>query len=484
MAMDENQCVSLLRELILLPSETEWVEFKQDNIDPKMIGEYISCLSNSATIHDKHMGYIVWGVENSTHKINGTSFKPRQKKINGQELENWLTTQLNPRINFRIYEFLCEEKNIVIFEIPKASYIPTRFRDVEYVRVGSYKQELKKYPEKERVLWELFSYQPFEKGIALRNATTDEVLSYINYPAYFDLTDQKLPDNRVGILSRLEAEQFIVNKLGDGYDITNLGATLFAKDLRNFDRLHRKAIRVVIYKDQGRMETQREEVNYKGYAIAYEEVAKFINDQLPKNEHIGQAFRKEVRMYPEIAIRELLANAIIHQNLNMHGTSPMIEIFSDRIEITNPGEPLIDTLRFIDIPPRSRNEDMAAFMRRINVCEERGTGIDKVILSVELFQLPAPSFIVTGEHTKATLLAYREFADMTKEDRIRACYQHACLRYVSNEQMTNSSLQKRFGIHTSMVSRIIKATLDEELVKPYDPDNESRKHARYVPFWA
>lgn len=482
--MDEDKCVSLLRELILLPSETEWVEFKENNSDPSMIGEYISCLSNSAAIDDKQMGYIVWGVENITHKIIGTSFKPRQKKINGQELVNWLTTQLNPRINFRIHEFVCEGKELVIFEIPKASYIPTRFKDVEYIRVGSYKQELKKYPEKERALWELFSRQPFEKGIALQNATTDEVLSYINYPAYFDLTDQKLPDNRAGILERLEAEQFIVKNLGDSYDITNLGAILFAKNLKAFDRLHRKAIRVVIYRDQGRIETQREEVNYKGYAVAYEEVVKFINDQLPKNEHIGQAFRKEVQVYPELAIRELVANVIIHQDFNMRGTSPMIEIFSDRMEITNPGEPLINILRFIDVPPRSRNEDIAAFMRRINVCEERGTGIDKVIFSVELFQLPAPSFIVTGQHTRATLFTYREFADMTKEDRIRACYQHACLRYVSNEPMTNSSLQKRFGIHTSMVSRIIKTTLEEELIKPYDPDNESRKHAKYVPFWA
>lgn len=171
-----------------------------------------------------------------------------------------------------------------------------------------------------------------------------------------------------------------------------MGAILFAKNLKAFDRLHRKAIRVVIYKDQGRIETQREEVNYKGYAVAYEEVVKFINDQLPKNEHIGQAFRKEVQVYPELAIRELVANVIIHQDFNIRGTSPMIEIFSDRIEITNPGEPLINILRFIDIPPRSRNEYIAAFMRRINVCEERGTGIDKVIILCRAF--PTASTLV------------------------------------------------------------------------------------------
>lgn len=135
-----------------------------------------------------------------------------------------------------------------------------------------------------------------------------------------------------------------------------------------FERLSRKAIRVVIYRGKNRIETQRERTGFKGYAIDYEEIVEFINNQLPKNERIGQAFREEQRMYPEIAIRELVANAIIHQDFNITGTGPIIEIFSDRIEITNPGVPLIDTMRFIDEPPRSRNEDLAAFMRRINIC--------------------------------------------------------------------------------------------------------------------
>jgi predicted HTH transcriptional regulator len=144
-------------------------------------------------------------------------------------------------------------------------------------------------------------------------------------------------------------------------------------------------------------------------------------------------------------------------------------------------------MRFIDEPPRSRNEDLAAFMRRINICEERGSGIDKVINAVELFQLPAPEFRVTNNHTQVTLFAYKKLADMDKADRVRACYQHACLRHVSNDHMTNSSLRERFSIkdeNYSMASRIISDTINEGLIKPYDPENTSRKHAKYVPFWA
>lgn len=485
--MDTDYLESLLLGLTSLPHETEWVEFKVNNSSPEDIGEYLSALSNSATLHGKNTAYIVWGVDDISHDILGTSFKPRLEKIGNQELENWLVTQLSPRINFKIYEFTFEGKNIVFFDIPRATHVPVRFKGVEYIRVGTYKRLLRDFPEKERELWNLFSLEPFEKGIALENLTADEVLTHINYPTYFDLTKQSLPDNREGIIQRLISERLIVKKPGNRFEITNLGGILFAKDLRTFERLSRKAIRVVIYKGKNRVESQREQTGIKGYATDFEGMLGFINDVLPQNEHIGQAFRKEERMYPELAIRELVANAIIHQDFYMSGTGPLIEIFSDRIEITNPGVPLIDTMRFIDEPPRSRNEDLAAFMRRINICEERGSGIDKVVSVVEHFQLPAPEFRVTPNHTQVILFAYKKLADMDRADRIRACYQHACLRYVSNDQMTNSSLRERFSIkdeNYSMASRIIADTISEGLIKPYDPENTSRKHAKYVPFWA
>lgn len=85
-------------------------------------------------------------------------------------------------------------------------------------------------------------------------------------------------------------------------------------------------------------------------------------------------------MYPELSIRELVANALIHQDFSQTGNSVMIEIYSNRLEVTNPGEPLVDTDRFLDTPPKSRNEILASFMRRINICEERGSGIDKIVL--------------------------------------------------------------------------------------------------------
>lgn len=125
-------------------------------------------------------------------------------------------------------------------------------------------------------------------------------------------------------------------------------------------------------------------------------------------------------------------------------------------------------------------------MRRLNICEERGSGIDKVIAEVEFFQLPAPDFQVTANHTRVTLYAPKKLSEMSQEDRIRACYQHTCLCWVTNEPMTNTTLRRRFGLeerNAAIASRIIADTMKAGLIKPSDPDSRSKKLARYVPFW-
>jgi ATP-dependent DNA helicase RecG len=164
----------------------------------------------------------------------------------------------------------------------------------------------------------------------------------------------------------------------------------------------------------------------------------------------------------------------------------MIEIFTDRMEITNPGIPLVNTERFLDNPPRSRNESLASFMRRVGVCEERGSGIDKVVSQTEYYQLPAPVIEVSDEHTRVTLYSYKPFNEMEKEEKIHACYLHACLKYVSKDYMTNSSLRQRFGLDykgSSTASRIIKDAVDEKKVKPLDP-NTAPRYMKYIPYWA
>ncbi|KAF0099884.1 MAG: transcriptional regulator [bacterium] len=476
----------LVRELCKQPAETEWLEFKHNDAEPQKIGEYLSALANSAALCGKAFAYLVWGVEDATHALVGTTFVPSAARVGGEELENWLLRALSPKIHFRFYPVEVEGHALVLLEIGRAFRHPVQFQNQEFIRVGSYKKRLKDFPEKERELWRIFDRTPFEDGVAAERASDEEVLRLIDYPAYFDLLERPLPEGRQGILKALEDDVLIRTAEAGGWDITNLGAVLFAKRLSEFRTLSRKAVRVIRYKGNGRVETQKEQVGGKGYASGFEGLIDFINGQLPSNEVIGPALRKTVPMFPELAVRELVANALIHQDFFVTGAGPMVEIFDDRIEITNPGEPLVDTQRFVDTPPKSRNDGIASLMRRFRICEERGSGIDKVVSQVELYQLPAPLFEVPEGFTRVVLFAHRPLTEMDKADRVRACYLHACLKWVTRDYLTNASLRERFGVeekNKSAVSRYIRETVVAGMIRPYDED-AARKMMKYVPYWA
>ncbi len=484
--MNNAQFHNLVRQLVVLPSENEWLELKYNNADPHEIGENISALANSATLIGKQRAYILWGVEDLHRQILGTSFRPRETKIGNQELESWLFMQMDPQVDYRIYENVIDGKCVVLFEIMPASNRPVSFKGTEYIRIGSYKKKLKDCPEKERELWRRFDRVLFEKGMAKDGVLESEILSLIDISAYFELTRQPLPASHSGIFQRLEAEGIIIRRESSYYDITNLGAILFAKNFEDFDHLVRKSPRVIIYRGNSRIEGIKEHEFHKGYAISFNEIVDYTNDQLPQNEKIDHTFRRSIRMYPVIAIRELIANALIHQDFSKRGMGPMVEIFENRVEISSPGLPLIETLRFLDEPPTSRNEALAKFMRRLNLCEERGSGIDKVIAEIELSQLPAPDFRTTSQSTIALIYGPRQFGQMDFEERIRACYQHASLRYILGGRMSNASFRQRLGIsqpNYSMVSRIIRDCIEAGLVKPYG-EATSGKGASYLPFWA
>lgn len=477
----------LLNELCQLPRETEWVEFKRDNADLEEIGEYISALANSAALEGKSAAYLVWGVADDSHDIVGTTARLAGTKKGNEELENWLARLLSPRIHFRLIELDVDGKHVEMIEIPRAAHQPVQFQGIEYIRVGSYKKKLKDHPERERALWRVFDETPFEMLVAMERVDAPDVLKLLDYPAYFNLLEIPLPENRDGILQRLADDQMITPCEAGGWNILNLGAMLFAADLSKFRHLARKAVRVIEYDGEGRVKTKREHQGHKGYAAGFEGLIGFLKGMLPENEVIGDALRKTVPMYPELAIRELVANVIIHQDFSVTGAGPMVEVFDGRLEITNPGEPLVETQRFLDSPPRSRNEALASFLRRAGICEERGSGVDKVVFQTELYQLPAPLFEVVGGHTRAVLFAHKAFAEMDTADRTRACYLHACLQYVLRKRMTNKSLRERFGVeqkNSAQISRVIRDAVDAGAIKPADPESESKRHASYVPYWA
>lgn len=483
--MTETQLRDLVNELVKHPNESEWVEFKHNFHSPEEIGETISALSNGACLHNQSHGYLIFGIEDKTHKVLGTNFKAKIHKKGNEELELWLVNRLNPRIDFVSYEFDYEPNtHVSLYVIPATHNRPVEFLHKAYIRINSIVKNLGEYPEKEGKIWRKGPNKSFESEIAKSNISNSDVIQFLDTQTYFDLLKIPYPTTQDGVLEKFLSEGLIV-KNNARYDITKLGAILYAKNLEEFEELNRKSIRVIVYKGKNKVETQREQIGKKGYAVGFAGLIDWVNSQLPANEEIGKAFRTDSRMYPEMAIRELIANAIIHQDFKEKGF-PMVEIFSDRIEISNPGLPLITPERFID-EYVSRNERLADLLRRMGICEEKGSGLDKVIFQNELYQLPAINIQITEKRTRVTMYSYKDLNHLDKKDKIRACYQHACLRYVSNDKMTNQSLRERFKIedqNAAIASRIIRDTLEDGMVKEDDPESTSRKYKKYIPFWA
>ena len=481
--MEQSELEILLNHLVTLPSESEWVEFKHNFHSKEEIGERISALSNSAALLSKSYGYIVFGIENDTHNIIGTSFHAKNHKVGNEELENWLVSRLNPRIDVECIEFESQGKHISMYRIPSATDRPVTFLHTAYIRVGSLTRKLMDFPDKEAKIWKFNRSKLLHQIAAKSCRNINEVISLLSVETYFDRLNLPMPHTSEGILERFISERFITTS-EVGYDITELGALLLAKDLRQFESLYRKCIRVIVYKGKNKVETVREKYFEQGYALCFPQMIDWINGQLPANEEIGVALRTDVRMYPEIAIREISANMVIHQDFNVLGF-PMVEIYSDRIEISSPGQPLISTDRFIDAY-QSRNEELADVMRRMGFCEEKGSGMDKAVEAIEKYQLPAIKYRVTDIRTTIILNEYRDWSETTREERVQACYQHACLKYLSNEMMTNKSFRIRMGVNEknySSISGVIKETIERGLIKVGTPEGTNRRDIAYIPAW-
>jgi predicted HTH transcriptional regulator len=478
--------IALIDELLAGNSENSCVEYKHNNENHEMIGKLCSALSNAARMEEQDFGYVLWGIEDATKNIVGTTFDPTTKKVGNQVFEMWLSQCLIPRIPvvFRIVPH--PQGRLVLLEIPATYSTPVECDRIAYIRIGSATPRLSDYPEHYLKLINSLRSFNWEKAIAKSFITSDEVVKLLDYSTYFKLSKQNLPDNKAGILERLQADALITKDVGGHWNITNLGAILFAENITDFDTsLARKGIRFVAYDGDNRAATVKQRIDgKKGYASAFSGVLSYINNLLPVNELIGSTQRKPQLLFPEIAIRETIANALIHQDMTISGTGPLVELFATRIEVTNPGKSLVQTDRMIDLPPRSRNEALASLMRRMEMCEEQGTGLDKVIISVERNQLPPPKFQEMTDSMRVILFAPRSFAEMTVSERTRACYQHSIIKYLDGQKMKNATLCERFGIdkkNAAQASVVIGKALESDFIKPADPEHP---RAGYEPIWA
>ena len=455
------------------PSEHQRLEFKEakTQFDNKKLYRYCVALANEGG------GHLLLGIADILPRpVVGTGAVNDPVGMAGKVFQ---------AIGFRvdIEEVAHPDGRVVVF------CVPPRPRGTAYHYEGAYlmRSGRQLVPMSEDRLRAIFAEgQPdWGQQAAMEGLEDQRVVDLLDIQAFFELLGLPLPANRSGILDRLITERLVDEENGR-YSIRRLGALLLARRLVDFPEVARKAPRVVVYKGTSKLETKLDQTGTKGYAVGFQGLVGFVMAQLPQNEVIEDALRREVKLIPEVAIRELLANALIHQDLSMGGVSVMVEVYSNRVEISNPGEPIVPVERFID-GYQSRNERLADLMRRLGICEEKSSGIDKVVAAAEAYQLPAPDFKAVHRRTAAIVFGPYPFEEMDREDRVRACYQHCVLRWVTAERMTNQSLRERFHLpekKSATVSQVIALTIEAGLIKPDEKAGKSRKLARYLPVWA
>ncbi len=478
-----DQAKALLeRSLHPIPQELNELDWKIDisNKEDK-IQHHLSAFANL-----EGGGFLVFGIDKSGCII-GIDQETAMAIVH--KLGNVARDGLEPSIT--IEHSLEEYMNlpILFIHIPESREKPVHLRgyslETAFIRSGTQTRKMDLSEIRQSLIR---SHEDrYEELLALTSLDPNEALSYLDYVRYCEMLNVPVPRTENAIIDFLIVQK-LLKRHAESYAITNLGVLICAKEIQKFPGKERKGIRVIKYKGADRITTEREMEGRKGYAIGFEGLITHIKTLLPESEVIKDSLRKTVSVYPEITIREIVANALIHQDLLVHGMGPTIEIFSDRMEITNPGKllPTIRIERLIDTAPESRNELLAAMMRRLRICEERGSGIDKALLATEIYGMPPPEFIEGENYFKVILYSPKPFNKMTREERIRACYYHCCLKYVANDRMTNTTLRERFKIQEKnypMISKIISDTIEKGLIKLGDPDSKSKKYAYYIPFW-
>jgi ATP-dependent DNA helicase RecG len=192
--MQEKALCKLLEQLLALPKESEWLEFKHNNSDPRAIGEYISSLSNSAVVQKRDPAFVVWGIEDGSTNVVGTKFDPASAKIGSQALEMWLQQKLRPAPLFTFHSFNYNGVPVVILSIRSIKDMPVKFDGIAYTRIGSHTTRLEDHPERLKEFWRHAIAGVFEEQIAAGNLSADEVLKLLDYPSYFDLVSEALTE--------------------------------------------------------------------------------------------------------------------------------------------------------------------------------------------------------------------------------------------------------------------------------------------------
>ena len=476
----KERALALLKDsLEPVPSELNEIDWKSGLSDKSdRLAQHISAFANHS-----YGGMLVYGVND-----DGTLFSLGKEEVDDivKKLGNIAHNNLSNHIQIEHAVQEYNGENLLFIFIPEEQGKPVHLRGKDiyasYYRSGG--QTLKMSAKQVQMLIAKSMGISFEENTARDNLTQEQVLSLLDYQALYRILDKNVPKSTDTILSKLTDMGYCYEKNGS-WVITNLGAILFARTLASFPSLSGREVVVRKYVGPNNRQLQHEQRGALGYAVGFEGLIDYIMRNTG-NEVIDVA-RNIEPIYPRVAVREFVANALIHQDFAIEGSPITIEIFSNRLVITNPGAPLNNINRLLDLPPRSRNERLAQSMLLLNICERRGSGVDRAIEAVEKMFLPPVKFQMLDDYTKVTLYPQKSLSEMTKREKIMACYQHACLMWEDNEAVSNQSIRDRFKLNKNQAptaTRILADTVEAGFIKSSDDVFQSKKYSSYIPFYA
>ncbi|WP_407411666.1 RNA-binding domain-containing protein [Acinetobacter sp.] len=384
---------NLVQQLVNEPNEQEWLEFKENYHSAEEIGERISALANGACLCNKRNGYLIFGVKDSDQSIVGTNFDPKKQKAKGNEdLEFWLSSRLNPRIDFKIYDVDIEGKKVIVFEIPATSHTPVAFLHEAYIRLGSYTKKLKDYPEKAKKIWQSMST---DWSAEICQDATIEDLDPIAIAKARQLFIKKNP-RLVEEVPNWDDVTFLNKaRLTIKGKITNTAIVLLG--LPESAHFINPAVAQMtwILKSADGIEKDYEHF-YTPFLLAVDEIYHKIRNLKYRYLMSGTLFPEEVDQYDPYIIREALSNAIAHQDYRLGGRITIVEKEDSTLTFQNYGSFLpvsIDNVILSDSPEQKyRNTFLVNAMMQLNLIDTIGSGIRRMFLKQREKFFPMPDY--------------------------------------------------------------------------------------------
>lgn len=480
--MIKKRCLNLLeKSLSPIPQELNELDWKASTCKAERMSKHLSAFANYSG-----GGFLVFGIDDKG-TVNGLTQKDADL-FSGQ-IANWARDLVTPEVRTQIFSFVFKDKALLGVFIEEAFDKPVHKKsgtiEDSFLRAGGQSRLM----TRDEIRHSMMSsrHQRFEEMPASLPS-----IMVVNWQEQFDFSEflqrtrfDSTDPNR--LMEHLFSHKLIA-RIDQKYLPTNLAILTCAKDLTQFPSYERYAVRLTEYSDTTKMQAKRDHTFRSGVSLSLDSIVKHIIESLPHSEIIQNATKLRTSVIPPVAIRELVINSIMHRDFSKTNSFITIEIFSDRIEITNPGGllPDISVDRLIDHPSICRNEVFSDFLRKLGLAEERGSGVDNALIAIELWGLPPIIFESQRDYFKAIILMPKKFNDMSKDERITATYQHTCLNKLTGRRTTNSSLRERFKFsaeETTKIGRLITDAVEAQRIKLANP-NASKRDFHYVPYWA